>query len=264
MGCASIDKRDNHVNPQSFDTYKDATVSFDLGQHIRIMESWLDPDTVDEETQKMLMEPPIPWDPPEKSPTPSRRQPTPPPRENLVERFLRTQANPLLKRSPSYRYSEEPPCLLRFLEEAETFYTHLVENIDDETSEERILPIEYIGSFWDRDYECDSYAEEVEQRYGEPLKRAYQRWLCEERACGRLLDRACWQIYRDHRTIVSCYLGYRRLFVYEQHYFQVSYDMNQFCLTLYGWTDGSCDTFLPERKHTLADMIPECHWFYSV
>lgn len=226
------------------------------------MESWLNAEMIDEETS-LLMETAIPWDPPETSPTPSRRQPSPP-RESAVEQILRTQANPLLKRSPSYRYSEEPPFLLRFLKEAETIYTHLVEHVEDEISEERILPIEYIGAFWDRDYECDSYAEEVEKRYGEPLKLTYSIWLHEEHACGRLVDRAYWQIYRDQRDLVSCYLGYHRLFVYQEHYFQVSYDVNQFCLTLYGWTDGSCDTFLPERKHTLDNMIPECHWFYSV
>jgi len=227
------------------------------------MESWLDLDTIEEETS-LLMETAIPWDPPEKSPTPSRRQPSP--RERPVERILGTQAVPLLKRSPSYRYSQEPPLLLRFLQDAETSYTHLVEHVEDKISEPRILSITDIGAFWDKYYECDPYAEEVNKRYGEPLKSAYSTWLHEEHACGRLLDRTYWQIYRDPRNFISCYLGYRHLFVYQEHYFQVSYDVNQFCLTLYGWTDGSFDTFLPERKHKILPdhMIPEFHWFYSV
>jgi hypothetical protein len=208
------------------------------------------------------METPIEWDPPDTSPTPSRRPTSPPPRENPVEIILRTQETPLLKRLAPYRNST-PPFLLRFLQEAETSYTHLVEHIYTEISEPRILSITDIGAFWDRDYECDPYAEEIEKRFGEPLKRAYSLWLQEEHMHHRLLDRAYWQIYRDPRDFIYSYLGYRRLFVYQEHYFQVTYE-NRFYLTLYGWTEDSCDTFMPERKHTPDDMIPEFHWFYSV
>jgi hypothetical protein len=230
------------------------------------METWLDPDTVDEETRKRLMETPMPWDPPDTSPTPSRRPISPPPKESSVERILRAQEIPLLKRLAPYRHSNTPPFLERFLQEAETSYAHLVEHIHTEISEPRILSIPDIGAFWDRDYECDPYAEEVEKRYGEPLKQAYSVWLYREHAEGHLVDRTYWQIYRDPRDFVSSYLGYRRLFVYQRHYFQVTYDSNRFYLTLYGWTEESCDTFLPERKHKILPdhMIPEIHWFYSV
>ena len=224
------------------------------------MESWL-PDTV-EETQERLMEPPIEWDPPDTSPTPSRRPISPPPRENPVEIILRTQATPLLKRLVPYRAFDTPPFLERFLQEAETSYAHLVENIHTEIGEPRILSITDIGAFWDRDYECDPYAEEVEKRYGAPLKRAYSTWLYEEHAHNRLLDRAYWQIYRDPRNFVDSYLGYRRLFVYEQHYFQVTYE-NRMYLTLYGWTDESC-IFMPDRIDLPDQTIPYRHWFGSV
>ena len=209
------------------------------------------------------METPIEWDPPDTSPTPSRRPISPPPRENPVEIILRTQATPLLKRLVPYRALDTPPFLERFLQEAEISYAHLVEHLHTEISEPRILSIPDIGAFWDRDYECDPYAEEIEKRFGESLKRAYSLWLQEEHAHCRLVDRTYWQIYRDPRNVRYSYLGYRRLFVYQQHYFQVTYDSNRFYLTLYGWTDDSC-TFLPDRIDLPDQTIPDRHWFGSV
>ena len=226
------------------------------------MDTWLDPDTVDEETWERLMETPIEWDPPDKSPTPSRRPISPPPRENPVEQILRTQATPLLKRLVPYHALDTPPFLERFLQKAETSYEHLVAHVDVEICEERIISIPDIGAFWDQYYECDPYAEEVEKRFGEPLKRMYAQWLQEEHAHNRLLDRAYWQIYRDPRNFVDSYLGYRRLFVYQQHYFQVTYE-NRIYLTLYGWTEDSC-TFLPDRIDLPDQTIPDRHWFGSV
>ena len=226
------------------------------------MDTWLDPDTVDEETWERLMETPIEWDPPDKSPTPSRRPISPPLRENPVEQILRTQATPLLKRLVPYHALDTPPFLERFLQKAETSYEHLVAHVDVEICEERIISIPDIGAFWDQYYECDPYAEEVEKRFGEPLKRMYAQWLQEEHAHNRLLDRAYWQIYRDPRNFVDSYLGYRRLFVYQQHYFQVTYE-NRIYLTLYGWTEDSC-TFLPDRIDLPDQTIPDRHWFGSV
>ena len=226
------------------------------------MDTWLDPDTVDEETWERLMETPIEWDPPDKSPTPSRRPISPPLRENPVEQILRTQAAPLLKRLVPYHALDTPPFLERFLQKAETSYEHLVAHVDVEICEERIISIPDIGAFWDQYYECDPYAEEVEKRFGEPLKRMYAQWLQEEHAHNRLLDRAYWQIYRDPRNFVDSYLGYRRLFVYQQHYFQVTYE-NRIYLTLYGWTEDSC-TFLPDRIDLPDQTIPDRHWFGSV
>ena len=214
------------------------------------------------------MEPPIEWDPPDTSPTPSRRPISPPPRESPVEIILRTQEIPLLKRLVPYRYSNTPPFLEWFLQKAETSYAHLVAHVDDEICEERIISIPDIGAFWDQYYECDPYAEEIEKRFGEPLKRMYAQWLQEEHAHHRLLDRAYWQIYRDPRNFVDSYLGYRRLFVYEQHYFQVTYE-NRMYLTLYGWTDESC-IFIPDLVErgivlpTPDQTIPDRHWFGSV
>lgn len=192
-----------------------------------------------------------------------------------MEIILRTQEIPLLKRLVPYRYSNTPPFLEWFLQKAETSYAHLVAHVDDEICEERIISIPDIGAFWDQYYECDPYAEEIEKRFGEPLKRMYAQWLQEEHAHHRLLDRAYWQIYRDPRNFVDSYLGYRRLFVYQQHYFQTTYESDRVYLTLYGWTEDSC-TLLPdfmERgvfvKHkrsvpTPDQTIPDRHWFGSV
>jgi hypothetical protein len=138
----------------------------------------------------------------------------------------------------------------------------MVAHVDDEICEPRILSILDIRAFWDRYYECDPYAEEIEKRFGEPLKRAYSVWLQEEHAHHRLLDRTNWQIYRDPRNFIDSYLGYRRLFVYQQHYFQTTYE-NRFYLTLYGWTEDSC-TLLPDRIDLPDQTIPDRHWFGSV
>lgn len=208
------------------------------------------------------METPIEWDPPDTSPTPSRRPISPPPRENPVEQILRIQATPLLKRLVPYRALDTPPFLEWFLQKAETSYEHLVAHVDVEICEERIISIPDIGAFWDQYYECDPYAEEVEKRFGEPLKRMYAQWLQEEHAHNRLLDRSNWQIYRDPRNFVDSYLGYRRLFVYQQHYFQVTYE-NRLYLTLYGWTEDSY-TFLPDQIDLPDQTIPDRHWFGSV
>jgi len=167
----------------------------------------------------------------------------------------------LYKTSTKYRHAYTIPYIDRFIVEGEKLYQYMLEHFESMFNKDHTLIFVDIRYFSDS---CRDHVERVIDTYGDRIIHAYSIWLLQEKENG-LFDKENWQIYRDRDEITDMYLGYRILFVYQQYYFQVSYDSYFFVLGLYGWKDDSCEALQPDRRSIILSdhMMPERDWYYS-
>jgi len=105
-------------------------------------------------------------------------------------------------------------------------------------------------------------------------------WIKHEYMNGMLFQNKNWKPFRDPDLILCMFLGYRRLFVYKQYYFQLAIldscecDDCKYCkihkkyihfsLALYGWKKECDEKLLPDKLLNILpdNLIPE--WFWNL
>ena len=167
----------------------------------------------------------------------------------------------LYKTSVQYTHHYSLPYIDRFIVEGEELYQYMLEHFESMFNEYHTLIFVDIRYFSDS---CRDHVKEVTDTCGDDIIRAYSIWLLQEKE-KVLFNKENWQIYRNRDEITDMYLGYRILFVYQQYYFQVSYDSYFFVLGLYGWKDESCEALQPDRRSIILSdhIMPERDWYYS-
>jgi hypothetical protein len=121
------------------------------------------------------------------------------------------------------------------------------------------------------------YYEKVNEQYGKEIHTLIIPWIHEEYRSRRLTNSELWKPFRvpwDHNTM---YYGYRKLFLFDKYYFQLTLvndrdEINgiltkwvHFEAALYGWKNEGIDTLQPLNKVcVLADMMmPEENWIWK-
>ena len=137
----------------------------------------------------------------------------------------------------------------------------MLEHVESMFNEDHTLLFVDIRYFSDS---CRDHVKDVTDTCGDDIIRAYSIWLLQEKEKG-LFNRDNWQIYRNRDEMTDMYIGYRTLFVYQQYYFQVSYDFYFFALGLYRWKDESCEALQPDQRFVILSdhIMPERDWYYS-
>jgi len=117
---------------------------------------------------------------------------------------------------------------------------------------------------------CDSICEQ----YVPKVHDAIIPWIREEYSSGRLTNKNLWKPFRIPYLYTSMYYGYRKLFMFDKYYFQLTLvsdgdtvdgtDTQWICfeVALYGWKDEGVDTLQPLNKVSVLEdmMMPEYDW----
>jgi hypothetical protein len=106
-----------------------------------------------------------------------------------------------------------------------------------------------------------SYAEEIKEMYNDDIQKELIQWIKNEKRENALFQNHNWKPFRDPDLLLYMFLGYKKLFQYKEYVFQLSIitdcDLEicdyckikensiHFCLTLYGWKDGSSAVLQP-------------------
>lgn len=115
--------------------------------------------------------------------------------------------------------------------------------------------------------------DEVIDKYDAIIQPDLLQWIRQERDTEKLFDRTNWKIFEDPCQYGHVYIGYRKLFTYQQYYFQLTVDYfynfdhspnedgNELHLqlSLYGWKDDSLEYIQPDNIYAISfDMsLPE-------
>jgi hypothetical protein len=124
------------------------------------------------------------------------------------------------------------------------------------------------------------YINGVKDKYLDIIQPELIYWIQNEFNENRLFDNNNWKPFRDRYEIDLMYLGYNKLFQYEQYYFQLAIESDiwddivdcKYCkngdslihfeLALYGWKDEKFDKIQPYNEFiiNLDCMMPEKEW----
>lgn len=163
------------------------------------------------------------------------------------------------------------------VEEAERSYNYMITNYKNMFDGDIIkhFDIRYVSNLaWGR-------ADDLKDECGDDIHKEALQWIRNEHESGRrLFGRINWKPFLDNWTFNDVYLGYRKLFIYKNYYFQlgVTYGMyddepdckycknrdnvTHFELRLYGWKDEKSEMIQPGNKFTSIpdNLMPELDW----
>jgi hypothetical protein len=118
------------------------------------------------------------------------------------------------------------------------------------------------------------YYEHIYKLYGTDICKVISPWIKEEYLSGRLTRLDFWKPFRIPYQYNSMYYGYRKLFMFDKYYLQLTLiddrdmidgiftDFVCFEVALYGWKDSYVDTLQPLNKVCVLDdmLMPIQDW----
>ena len=158
-------------------------------------------------------------------------------------------------------------CVKQGDESFDYMVNHFHSMFEGEGEEKRIKDI----SMGHTDSYTMGYFNKIFDDYGEEIEKRLVPWIYQEFESKRLLERSKWRPCRDSDHYTHIFMGYRKLFLYKQYYFQLTISPNAHNITsdgiyfeiqLYGWKEENDDKLYP-AKHViipLDDMMPDYDW----
>jgi hypothetical protein len=155
----------------------------------------------------------------------------------------------------------------RFLIEGDELFEYMTLNFQSMFSGEYTInnfDIE-AGLYW-----ISSEAEELYNMYNNDIQSKLIPWIMKEYNTYRLFNKENWKPFRDLYQLTSMHLGYKFLFEYNDHYFQLGIvhdyikgeKIIKFILALYGWNKESGKY---DQKNIISELpddknMPENFW----
>lgn len=129
-----------------------------------------------------------------------------------------------------------------------------------------------------RIYECDTLR--MKEEYGTDIQKQLIPWIRNEINSGHLFDVKNWKPFRDLDLITWTYMGYRKMFQYNQYYFQLALESMcgecvychrgessiHFEAALCGWKDDRYNKLQPDNYISILpdNIIPKSDWMYDI
>jgi hypothetical protein len=158
------------------------------------------------------------------------------------------------------------------LKEGEEAFQYMIHHYDDMLDGDRVKHFD----IWYATYWMQSYYDDVKALYGKEIQVELAPWIKNEFESKRLFEPTLWKPFRDGDSPNYINMGYKKLFVYKNYYFQLQIETTcsdcvdcernenpiHFDIALYGWKDEHSDKVLPYNDvSVLPDyMMPERDW----
>jgi hypothetical protein len=161
-----------------------------------------------------------------------------------------------------------------FIEEGNECFQYMIRHFNNMFHENTIkhFDIRYTS------YNTRDYIQHVKDMCGREIELALVSWIHDEYHNHWLFEDKNWKPVRDGIYHDSMYLGYNKLFMYKEYYFQLAVESGCRCedcllsdnpeypahfeLALYGWKNDTSDVLQPDNRVTvLSDcMLPDSEW----
>lgn len=125
-------------------------------------------------------------------------------------------------------------------------------------------------------YASFMHTDEITEKYNKDIQKELILWIKQEISNNVLFDNKDWKPFRDPSMYSCIYLGYRKMFVYKNHYFQLAVepeccnctycDNNEnpihFELVYYGWREKEDNYLQPYGYIKILEnnIISEDYW----
>jgi hypothetical protein len=170
----------------------------------------------------------------------------------------------------------------RFEEEGDILFKYMLQDFDNMfDGKNKIKHFDIISGVNDlRTYVCH-----IKKQYRKDIERDLIQWIQKEFENNDLFQPTNWRPFREQFIFTSMFLGYRKMFQYNQYMFQLSLsDWCQDCcscnyckediddkecihfyLAFYGWKDDNNTKLQPYNHPDLSEenRLPESFWMYG-
>jgi hypothetical protein len=159
-------------------------------------------------------------------------------------------------------------CWNKFLLNENNYYKCLTDNFENYFDEDHIKHFDIKD--WDSGYHYDAH--ELKIKYNDDIQKELIKWIKKEVEEQRLFQKNNWKPFCDRTYIAEMYLGYRKVFQYDDHYFQLGMDYECYVDNCkYCETNPLLFRFLllvyrpnePEILESNDFMMPEKDWNYQ-
>lgn len=195
--------------------------------------------------------------------------------QNYTRKKRREEPVKNAKPVKNYKPTDDDLRWIKFIQQGKIFFSSMLLNynfmIDTEIFSNHF-------SIFDGVWPIDS--DEVLETHGTEIQKELLPWIQKEYDSGHLFQYEYWRSFRDPSTITRSFFGYKRMFQYKHHYFQLSIEIGcdtykscsycpktrmpvHFELAYYGWKDEKYSMLQPNNHIPIPmdDMImPESEW----
>jgi hypothetical protein len=137
----------------------------------------------------------------------------------------------------------------------------------NDTNDKIIKKFEILGST----YHMICYENEIQEKYKNDIQSDLILWINAELDRGELLQSVNWMPFPTGEDVCYMFLGYRYLYVWNNHYFQLSLDSQYningelttyFILSYYGWKEENNTKIQPSNYFIIPpdNRIPDETW----
>jgi hypothetical protein len=110
-----------------------------------------------------------------------------------------------------------------FEDEGDKLFNDMINNFENMLDgEDKVKHLNIIYGYYGT---IDIDAEEVMKKYGNDIQKYLVPWIKTEFQDGRLFNKTLWKPFRDMDTYSSMFYAYKKIFKYENYYFQLSINL---------------------------------------
>jgi hypothetical protein len=164
-----------------------------------------------------------------------------------------------------------------FLDEGDELHKYMTDNFISMFDGDTKIKHFYIKN----EFLQDIGAEKVNEEHGEEIQKELIVWIKNELEEETIFEKENWKPFRDRYTLTDMYLGFKKMFVFKDHYFQLilenycqtntcTYCKSEedqenstfFALSYYGWTDDKIITLQPYNDVVVMqdNILPYLYW----
>jgi len=164
-------------------------------------------------------------------------------------------------------------CWDRFLKEGDNLFNYMIYHFNYMIDRDNIKHFSIRSGIYGYTNEVDNIIE----KYNIPIQKELIVWIKKELENNQLYKEKHWKPFRDQYLLTSMYLGYRKLFMYENYYFQLiifpncdNFDICYYCennessihfeLALIGWKTNEINNISSYIINLSDNIINEIYW----
>lgn len=171
---------------------------------------------------------------------------------------------------------------MRIIEEGKLYFKYMIHNFESMITNDRIeKSFDLFDVYWGES------VDDIKDEYFDEIKKEFIHWVQNEYNEGRLNEHINWKTIREYEVTNRMFLGYKKMFQYKNHYFQLAlinrcyFNTCKYCsnkkhlccshfeLLYYGWTDDNSLLLQPDNEYSIPSdktvprfysLTQDCYW----
>lgn len=171
-----------------------------------------------------------------------------------------------IKEPEPFRWSE-------FLIKSDKLFNYMIHNYNFMINNNKLRHFEIMDYRDKIDRHDKKILDDLNDNYLKSIEDKLIPWIETQHKSGQLFEKSNWKPFRDQEDFLTCVIGYKVLFQYDNYYFQLVMDLayvslkgrnmyGYFQLSLIGWKEDDKEKLQPDDKVIIPhdNIMPDWYW----